>query len=58
MPAASVNSTGMTTHAELNEELRQAEEDFTRGDFIDVTVEELDRCVATGQWSWQHASSE
>jgi hypothetical protein len=43
--------------AELEEELRQAEEDFARGDFVELTVEELDRCIAAGEWPWQRASS-
>jgi hypothetical protein len=44
--------------AELERELRQAEEDFANGDFVDVTIEELDRCIATGKWPWQHEPSE
>jgi hypothetical protein len=46
------------TQAELDLELRQAEEDFARGDFIELTIEELDRCIAAGKWPWQDASSE
>jgi hypothetical protein len=44
--------------AELDEELRQAEDDFANGDFIDVTIEELDRCIAAGEWPWQPEPSE
>ena len=29
----------------------QADEDFATGDFIELTVEELDRCVTAGEWS-------
>jgi len=43
--------------AELEEELRQAEEDLERGAFIDITIEELDRCVAAEEWPWSDASS-
>ncbi len=44
--------------AELQEELREAEEDFARGDFIELTIDELDRCVAAGEWPWPDESSE
>ena len=47
-----------TLQAELEEELRQAEDDFARGDYVELTVEELDRCIAAGEWPWQRASSE
>jgi transcription elongation GreA/GreB family factor len=43
--------------AELEDELRQAEQDFARGDFIEVTIDELDRCIAAGQWPWPEESS-
>jgi hypothetical protein len=42
---------------ELEEELRRAEADFARGDFVDVTIEELDASIAAGEWPWPHASS-
>jgi hypothetical protein len=58
-PAAAVKKTQATLQAELEEDLRQAEEDFARGDYIELTVEELDRCIAAGEWPWQwRASSE
>jgi hypothetical protein len=41
----------------LEEELRAAERDFAGGDFIEVTVEELERCTLAGKWPWQHESS-
>jgi hypothetical protein len=44
--------------AELEAELRDAEDAFARGEFLDLTVEALDRCMAAGTWPWQHASSE
>ena len=47
-----------TAQAELENELRQAEEEFARGDFIELTVEELDRAIASGVWPWPDASSE
>jgi hypothetical protein len=57
-PTAAAKSTQMATHAGLEEELRQAEQDFARGDFIELTVEQLDACTAAGQWPWQRESSE
>ncbi len=57
-PTAAAKSSQGTLQAELEEELRQAEEDFARGNFVELTIEELDRCVAAGEWPWQHASSE
>jgi hypothetical protein len=53
--AKSLDATGQ---AALEEELRQAEEDFARGDFLELTSEELDRCIAAGEWPWPDGSSE
>jgi hypothetical protein len=57
-PTAAAKSSQATLHAELEEELWQAEEDFARGDFIELTIEELDQYIAAGEWPWQRASSE
>ena len=38
--------------ADLERELRQAEEDFARGDYIELTVEQLEHCAATGESPW------
>jgi hypothetical protein len=57
-PDAPAQSLDVTMQAELEEELRRAEQDFARGDFIELTVEELDRCIETGAWPWVDASSE
>jgi hypothetical protein len=57
-PISAAKSSQATLQAELEEELRQAEEDFARGDFVELTIEELDRCIAAGEWPWQRASSE
>ena len=37
---------------ELQTELRQAESDFENGDFIELTDEQLDRIVETGESPW------
>ncbi|NUO53057.1 MAG: hypothetical protein HOV80_29775 [Polyangiaceae bacterium] len=44
--------------AELEEEIRQAEAEFARGEFIDVTVDDLDRALVEGKWPWPRVSSE
>jgi hypothetical protein len=46
-----------TTQAELEQELRQAEDDFAHGDFIELTIEQLDRCIAAAEWPWPEESS-
>jgi hypothetical protein len=43
--------------AELEEDLRQAEADFARGDFIELTIEQLDECITDGKWPWPEESS-
>ena len=54
---AATKSLGVTAQGALAEELRQAEEDFANGDFIEVTIEELDRCIVAGEWPWQDEPS-
>ena len=56
-PTAAVKSAQEAKQAELEEELRQAEADFARGDFIELTIEQLDRCIAAGEWPWPDESS-
>jgi hypothetical protein len=34
---------------EFSDVVRQAEEDFAGGDFVELTIE-LDRCIAPGEW--------
>ncbi len=52
-PTPALTITQAELQAELEQELRQAEEDFARGDFIELTVEEFDRCIAAGEWPWR-----
>jgi hypothetical protein len=54
---AATKSFEAASQAALAEELRQAEEDFANGDFIEVTIEELDRCIVAGEWPWQREHS-
>jgi len=48
----------LTMHAELQDELQRAEQDFAEGHFIELTVEDLDGCIAAGEWPWPTESSE
>ena len=57
-PTAAAKPAQAVMQDELEAELRQAEQDFARGDFIELTVEQLDRCIAAGEWPWPEESSE
>jgi|HubBroStandDraft_1064217.scaffolds.fasta_scaffold115792_2 hypothetical protein len=54
---AATKSLAVTAQGALAEELRHAEEDFANGDFIEVTIEELDRCIVASEWPWQDEPS-
>jgi hypothetical protein len=41
---------------DLERELLQAMEDFERGDYIELTVEQLEHCAATGESPWPDES--
>lgn len=57
-PNAAAKSHELTMPADLRGELQRAEQDFARGDFIELTVEDLDGCIAAGEWPWPTESSE
>lgn len=57
IPNAVAKGLELTPQADLEDELRRAEEDFARGDFIELTVEDLDRSIAAGEWPWPTESS-
>jgi len=57
-PNAVLSKPDSMMQAELEEELRLAQDDFARGDFIELTIEQLDTCIASGLWPWQNESSE
>ena len=40
----------------LEQELLRAMEDFDRGDYIELTVEQLEHCAATGESPWPDES--
>jgi hypothetical protein len=54
---ATGGSKGKLQQGELEEELWQAEADFPHGDFVELTVEQLDQCIAAGEWPWRDESS-
>lgn len=56
IPIAAAN--GLELTPQLEDELRRAEQDFAQGDFIELTVEDLDRCIAAGEWPWPTESAE
>ena len=58
IPNAAAKGLELTPQPELEDELRAAEQDFAQGDFIELTVEDLDRCIAAGEWPWPTESSE
>lgn len=58
IPNAAAQGLELTPQAELEDELRRAEQDFAQGDFNELTVEDLDRCIAAGEWPWSTESSE
>jgi hypothetical protein len=43
--------------SDLEAELLAAERDFENGDFVELTVEQLDRCIETGESPWPGESS-
>jgi hypothetical protein len=55
-PTAAVKTSQATLQAELEEELRQAEADFANGDYIELTTEQLERCIRTGESPWPDES--
>ncbi|HEY6460342.1 MAG TPA: hypothetical protein VIY73_09330 [Polyangiaceae bacterium] len=55
-PTTVAKSSGGTQQAELEAELRQAETDFANGDYIELTPEQLDRCIRTGESPWPDES--
>jgi hypothetical protein len=42
---------------DLERELRQAEEDFIVGHYVELTAEQLERCIETGESPWPDESS-
>jgi hypothetical protein len=45
-----------TSESDLLSEIQSAEADFERGDYIDLTPEQLVRCIETGEFPWPEES--
>ncbi len=41
---------------DLESELREAIADIERGDYIELTPEQLERCAVDGEWPWPDES--
>ncbi len=41
--------------SELKDELRRAFEDLANGDYIELTTEQLERCIVTGESPWRES---
>jgi hypothetical protein len=58
MTTPNAATTGPTAQqTELEEELRRAKADFAHGDFLELTLEEIDRCIEAADWAWPDGSS-
>jgi hypothetical protein len=55
-PNAVKNRPASTREAHLPDPLRQAEADVELGPFVDLTMEEIDRCIAVAGWPRQDES--
>jgi len=55
-PNAVKSRPASTQHARHPDELRQAEADLERGPFVDLTMDEIDRCLALAGWPRQDES--
>lgn len=47
-----VDARGPADESDLLAEILAAEADFERGDYIELTLEQLEHCAATGEWPW------
>ena len=56
VPARVLTTKRVKVPPDLAAELRQADEDFERGDYIELTSEQLERCIATGESPWPDES--
>ena len=57
-PNAAAGELEVRADSDLMAELSRAEHDLTQGAFIELTVEDLDRCIVAGEWPWASGSSE
>jgi hypothetical protein len=51
-----ISSPPSAISSELEDELRAAADDFERGDYIELSSEQLERCIANGESPWPDES--
>jgi hypothetical protein len=51
-----ISSLPSVVSSDLEDELRSAADDFERGDYIELSAEQLERCIATGESPWPDES--
>jgi|HubBroStandDraft_2_1064218.scaffolds.fasta_scaffold479681_1 hypothetical protein len=56
LPARVIANKRVKATPDLADELRQADKDFARGDYLELTGEQLDRCVSRGESPWADES--
>jgi len=57
-PEATEHDETLTTApSDLEAELLAAERDFENGDYIELTLEQLEHCIETGESPWPDESS-
>lgn len=54
--ARDVRAPSSAQDSDLLQEILSAEADFERGDYIDLTREQLERCIVTGESPWPDES--
>jgi len=54
--ARGISSPPSAISSDLEDELRSAADDFERGDYIELSAEQLERCIATGESPWPDES--
>jgi hypothetical protein len=54
--ARGISSPPSAISSDLEDELRSATDDFEHGDFIELSAEQLERCIANGESPWPDES--
>jgi hypothetical protein len=54
--ARGISSPPSAVSSDLEDELRSATEDFERGDYIELSGEQLEHCIANGESPWPDES--
>ena len=54
--ARGIGSSPSAVSSDLEDELRSAADDFEHGDYIELTADKLERCIANGESPWPDES--